>query len=393
MVLNGARDKFNLNYRVWVWLSEIASSIGRRFKSHTNRVPNSAPRLAIEAGARGWGSLEYVELLRSAKEYVGAQNVVQLVHENHGGGRSALLDLLRDHKITHFFYDPRTGKQKYLAPWFRMLRLKLVLSRLGITPIALATDFSYRAHRHRALILAHKNGAVATFLDPAALPIQLHVDFVVGPLPLSVSVATSRLRASRHLSFVAPLKILFFGSLYEPRRALLEEVDLAIWESLGFRIKFLVRELGGKRRSDDEYWEAMESADIVLNTTCQNIKNKRLDWREADQMNYRVMEATMSGALLLSQSAPGMENFFNAGKHYLEFGSPQDALQKIHWVLDNPREANRIAGSGQRRAKDLAQNHTFWEALNEKLAASQKLRYGTPEAFDENDMDPVEDPK
>ena len=93
-----------------------------------------------------------------------------------------------------------------------------------------------------------------------------------------------------------------------------------------------------------EYWKFFPYSEIVVNQTV------KLD------LNFRVFEALMSGALLLTErSANGLLELFNDKEHLVTYdkNNVEHAAQLIEYYLNNPTEARRIAKAGRDRILEL----------------------------------------
>jgi hypothetical protein len=91
-----------------------------------------------------------------------------------------------------------------------------------------------------------------------------------------------------------------------------------------------------------DYTKVYPSAKIVVN---QAVKN---------DLNFRVFEALMSGALLLTPAdCDGLNELFHPGEDLAVYhsGSPEDAAEQIRYFLEHDEERRRIAAAG--RAKVL----------------------------------------
>jgi len=72
--------------------------------------------------------------------------------------------------------------------------------------------------------------------------------------------------------------------------------------------------------------------------------------------NMRLFEASGMGACLLTDGADGIEDYFEADREVVLYGSPAEAVEKGRWLLDNPEKARAIGEAGfQRTMRD----HTF----------------------------------
>lgn len=326
---------------------------------------------AVEAGRQGWESLEFKELHRSAVEFLGPKRLKRIVHGR--GGNGAFFFRHREFaRVSHFLYDPRTGNQAILFAYARALSLSLYLRWQSITPVVLLTDFCDRSFRQRAEIVAGQNGMIATFADFQKSGVSIYSSRYVGPLPFCFSATTMRGLKSRKILKESTPRIVFSGSLYEPRKRILTEIDSKVREAIGVSVNFAARPNGGRRTPDDEYWAVFSSADVVINTTRQN-ENINLDCPHLRQMNYRFMEATLSGALLLSEDAPGVEDFFLPGRHFLSFQNSDEAVSQILWIMKNPALARRIAECGQERARLMVEKHLFWQSVFDQLELENVL--------------------
>lgn len=319
-------------------------------------------RLVIEAGAQGWESLEFKELELSFREYLGEDMVVR----HSASGLFRLFSLISKQpagrRITHLIFDPRTGSQNPFAAYSRSIILAAGVRILGVSPLVLLTDYCSPTLRNRALIVAGTSQVIGTFLVPPQTPPKFPPVKFVGPLPLAVSRQTAR-GLPRSTAFSRPaIRITFVGSLYEPRSSTLQKISELLASSGHPRIELIARQSGGKRIPDADYWRFFNEADIVVNTTTQS-NEANLDCRELRQMNYRFMEATVSGALLVSERAEGSEKYFTAEHHFLGFDDAREAYEKIIWAIENPSLAREIARAGQERALDIVLNRDFVKAL------------------------------
>ena len=85
-----------------------------------------------------------------------------------------------------------------------------------------------------------------------------------------------------------------------------------------------------------------------------------------NQVKARNFEVTGAGGFLLTQAAPGIENFFAIGREVVTFNDIQDCTRLITRYLDNPKARDLIARAGNDRT--LAQ-YTYVERLRGVLAA------------------------
>lgn len=92
-----------------------------------------------------------------------------------------------------------------------------------------------------------------------------------------------------------------------------------------------------------------------------------------NQIKARTFEVPGSGGLLLTESAPGLENFYVPDKEVLVFRGVADLIGKIQHFLMHPEERDQIANAGyQRTVKD----HTYEARLKQliEFAFAQKAQ-------------------
>jgi spore maturation protein CgeB len=94
--------------------------------------------------------------------------------------------------------------------------------------------------------------------------------------------------------------------------------------------------------------EAMTAAQVVL--------NNHIDASGEYAANMRLFEATGVGACLLTDRKRNLRELFEAGSEILDYSSPQECLEKARWVMENPKEGEKIALAGQKRC---LRDHTY----------------------------------
>jgi hypothetical protein len=86
------------------------------------------------------------------------------------------------------------------------------------------------------------------------------------------------------------------------------------------------------------YWELFPFSEIVVNQTVKG------------DLNFRVFEAMMCGALLLTErTSNGLFEIFREGDHLVTYtpDSVEEAAEKVHYLLAHPMQMRQIAHSGR----------------------------------------------
>jgi len=86
------------------------------------------------------------------------------------------------------------------------------------------------------------------------------------------------------------------------------------------------------------YWEHFPFSEIVVNQTVKG------------DLNFRVFEAMMCGALLLTERTPnGLFEIFREGEHLITYtpDSVEEATDKVHYLLAHPEQMRQIAHAGR----------------------------------------------
>lgn len=82
--------------------------------------------------------------------------------------------------------------------------------------------------------------------------------------------------------------------------------------------------------------------------------NAHIDIANGHRVNMRMYEATGMGTLLLTdRSAKDGLNYFKEDEEVVCYSSVSEAVSKIKYYIDNPKEIERIAKNGQRKTLDL----------------------------------------
>ena len=343
------------------------------FKRH--RSPKSESFLCIEAGVKGWDSIEFNELFQSACEFLGERNVGRFVVGKDTGYLEQLNLLLKNEEISHYVYDPRTGNSEvfYWRAVWQSIIISLMLRRRGIVPIVLLTDLSVRAWRTQAAIVSASCGIVVCFMAPRIVqPIFPHTR-LLGPSLMPFSIQTLNLLDQHALkrSENIPPKAFFTGSLYEPRTSILEKIRIGL-ELKGIIFEIKGRIMGSARSPIIDYWNCLTSSEIVVTTSVQATQDCT-DWNHVPHLIYRYLEVLASGSLLVAQDVPGVRRYFTPGIHFVAFNSPQNAVNLISYYLFSSVERLAIANSGKRRADALINARCFWVQVDSFLGKNSLL--------------------
>jgi hypothetical protein len=327
--------------------------------------------IAIEAGEQGWNAIEFKELYLSATEYAGVRFVRKVVIDKSVPYVPQVKQALEHYNITHYVYDPRTGKQDYWGAMIESVSIALLMARYSVIPIVYLTDLSVRVWRCQASAVSAVKGTVVTFMTPKLVqPIFPHRR-LAGPslMPLS-RVTLLRLQQLRKTleanNLIQPI-VRFTGSLYEPRTSFLNDFRAKLSET-GHSVEILGRKLGSARVSDGEYWRRLASAAIVI-TTSDQAHQPGTDYIWIPHLVFRYLEVLACGSLLLASEVPGISRYFKANRHFISYSSLDDAVERAKYYLEHPDLAEKIRISGHERARQLIETHSFWIQIDTALGA------------------------
>jgi len=334
-----------------------------------NKVDKKDTILCVEAGVKGWESIEFKELYQSACEYIGKDSVHKVMIQSDDCYTSQLKTAIRELQPTHYLYDPRTGNQKWYIGMWQSYKVAWLLHIYGVVPVVLLTDLAFRTWRAQSAIVTAKYGIVISCIAPRKVSSIFPHSRLVGPslMPLSVNTMSylDALFEKRPTHF-RPLKTaVFTGSLYEPRTTILKKIAAEL-DNYGCSLDFKGRKMGGARMSDDEYWKILSHSPIII-TTADQLESKDSDWTWIMHLLYRYLEVLAAGALLIAPEVPGIRRYFIPGQHFIPFTSAADAAKKIDFYLSHHNEREMIAKQGREQAKALVAARTFWMNVDSGL--------------------------
>lgn len=90
--------------------------------------------------------------------------------------------------------------------------------------------------------------------------------------------------------------------------------------------------------------------------------NRHINIADGYANNLRMYEATLMGALLITDDKKNMNEFFDVGKEVVTYKNTDDLINKVKYFLSAPREARKIARKGQART---LKNHNYKIRMNE----------------------------
>lgn len=324
--------------------------------------------IVIEAGIKGWESIEFKELYQSACEYLGEANVTKLVVEPDADYYLQVKRIIKHTNATHYVYDPRTGSQNWAIGLLLSLKIAALFQHHKVTPIVLLTDLSVRTWRAQSGVVTASKGVVVSFMGSRVTkPIFPH-NRLIGPCLMPFSLRTKEMLDQLIIengNMNNFRRAVFTGSLYEPRTTMLKEIAKGL-EQKGHRLEIKGRELGSARVDDIEYWRRLINADIVITTSVQCVQSGT-DWVHIPHFLYRYLEVQVCGSLLVAQDVPGVRRYFTPGVHFIAFENIDDAVEKIAYYLDNPSELRVIASQGKDRADALVAARSFWIVIDSAL--------------------------
>jgi glycosyltransferase involved in cell wall biosynthesis len=349
----------------WVMrLLLVPLGIFRRSRHRTDPT-----KLCIEAGIRGWDSIEFKELYASSCEYLDEESVRKIVIDKDSSYLAQVRLAINTIKPTHYLYDPRTGSQNWIKGLWEAIYISLFLHARGIIPVVLLTDLALRKWRTQSAIVTARRGVVISFIAARQIAAIFPHHRIVAPSLMPFSEAT--------LNFLADLaskrieqsttKAIFVGSLYEPRTSMLASIAKGLREQ-GHVLEIHGRGPSSPRISDQEYWASIVNASVIV-TTANQVEMDGADWTWIDHMVYRYLEVIACGTLLVAPDVPGVRRYFTPSVHFASFGNVDEAIEVIAKYLTNSAERKALAKKGSDRARALVCARTFWTGIDAALGA------------------------
>ncbi|MBU3568184.1 glycosyltransferase family protein [Polynucleobacter alcilacus] len=359
--------------KVILWPTYILSLLKKYFRKRS--VLNSI--VCIEAGEKGWESIEFKEMYQSAVEYFGVDNVIKLVIHHDEKYLHQVVQTIKKTKPTHYMHDPRSMSGGPFLKVYQSFLLASLLISQGIIPIVILTDISLRIPRLQGAVVTPFTGVAICFMSAKEAQKIFPHERMIAPSLMPFSIKT--LKNLRQIRESKPdsndCETIFIGALYEPRTSILEGIKCGL-ESNGYSFDVKGRLPGEKRVDDNEYWKKLAHADIIVTTTQQGFQHKtssgRLIFSGADrvdvpQLIYRFLEATACGTLLVASEVPGVERYFTPWEHFIPFVTVEEAVERISYFNLNKAERQKIAYAGLKKAEALIKSRSFWLLIDSHL--------------------------
>jgi len=324
--------------------------------------------VAIDAGEVGWALIEYQELLSSAREYFGSEQVVKVVVTNRNRFLSQVRAQLDGRAVTHYVFDPRSLSERAGRSWVQTVAIAVWLTSRGITPIARLTDVPVRRWRLQTALVTARTGTCSLLMQPERAARWCAHKSLVGPLPMPLSQETAE--ALARLSGETRVEtgsVVFVGSLYEPRTTFLRELSDSL-RRYSVELTLKTRSIGEVRIPDEEYWQTLARADVLVTTADQTF-GPGVDRIAEPHLIYRYLEACAVGRPLVAQVVPGSQHLFEPGSHYVPFDSVASATEAILTLLNDQERRANLGHRALERAAMIASSSYFWAQLDLGLEA------------------------
>jgi spore maturation protein CgeB len=88
--------------------------------------------------------------------------------------------------------------------------------------------------------------------------------------------------------------------------------------------------------------------------------------------NMRLFEATGAGAMLVTEAAPNLPDYFEPGREVVTYEGPDELIEKLRYYLEHDEERKRIAAAGQGRT---LRDHTYAKVIG-RLSQILEARRG-----------------
>ena len=92
--------------------------------------------------------------------------------------------------------------------------------------------------------------------------------------------------------------------------------------------------------------------------------NRHINVAENNANNMRLYEATGMGSLLMTDQKNNLNELFEINREILTYNSKEEALEKFNYLINNPKEIENIAKSGQLRT---LKEHTYEIRIKELI--------------------------
>lgn len=346
----------------------IAAVVGFvRFCIPTRRAPEPRTLLCIEAGEVGWQLIEFEELYQSACEYLGDDKVCRVTIASRKTYLREVHEALRTLRPSHYFYDPRTGRQGNIAALANSLVVCGLLRWYRVTPIALLTDSHRRRWRMQCAVVTACSGLTMAPVAPTRVRKRFPHRRLIGPVLMPLS--RERLDWLQLRRTQAPAqgqcRVLFSGSLYEPRRTKVLALEAAL-RRRGIPMILSTRDIGGTRTPNEDYWNELIETDILFTNADINVVPGD-DRMEHLHLLYKYTEALAAGCLLVAPEVDGLDRWVVAGRDYVSYRTVDEAASLIaeYWA-DSPRR-HAIAEQGSRTFRHIVESRSYWASIDTAL--------------------------
>jgi hypothetical protein len=325
--------------------------------------PRKFERVAIESGKIGWTHVYFEELYGSATDYFGPDTVTRQVIDRDQSYFPQFKISQKRNKPDLFIIDVRTPTQSWRASLIETFQMSRLLLTEGITPLVVLTDAYYRRHRWQAAVLTAYRGSVVTFSATSIVNKIFPHSRIAGPLfmPISASrlewLRENKQKIVNERDVNAAVKISFIGSMYSPREEFLEEVQKRL-ASAGIELNINGDKAG---TSNDEYWNTLLNADIILTTTLQGPERKFLDWGWVRQAVFRYSETLAAGTTLVAGPVDGGFPYFENGRDFVEFESVDECVSALTKLVADPTLRHVIGSQGHATISNYVKHGVFWK--------------------------------
>jgi len=327
------------------------------------KKPKAIESVAIESGKVGWTHVYFEELEGSAKDFFGTDQVVRQVIDRDAAYFPQFKSHQREQSPTLLIIDVRTPTQSWRAALVETFRMTHLMLQSGITPLVVLTDAYYRRHRWQAAVLTAYRGSVITFSAKETVRKIFPHDRIAGPLfmPISQSrlhwLEVQKEKKKRERITDDPVKVSFIGSMYSPRDEFLAAVQQRLTQ------KGIHLEINGDKAgtSNDQYWEALLEADVIVTTTLQGPQRTYMDWVWVKQAVFRYSETLAAGTTLVAGNVDGGFPFFKNERDFLEFESVDECVSAVEQMAVSAQVRSAIADRGHATISGYVRQGTFWE--------------------------------